>query len=70
MTGKLCLDLDQPAVINESFSPSPADVAWAMDFLADFEAAGSVIRDGSDKPRLARAKVISERAALFRVNPS
>jgi citrate lyase subunit beta/citryl-CoA lyase len=70
MTGKLCLDLEQPAVINESFSPSPADVAWAIDFLADFAAAGSVIRDGSDKPRLARAKVISERAALFNVSPS
>ena len=71
MTGKLCLDIDQqPAVVNECFSPSPADVAWAIDFLADFEAAGSVIRDGSDKPRLARAQVISERARLFGVNPS
>lgn len=70
MTGKLCLDLEQPAVVNESFSPSPADVAWAIDFLADFEAAGGVIRDGSDKPRLARARVIQERSKLFRVNPS
>ena len=55
MTGKLCLDFEQPAVINESFAPSPSDVAWAIDFFAEFEAAGSVIRDGSDKPRLARA---------------
>ncbi|WP_422723787.1 HpcH/HpaI aldolase/citrate lyase family protein [Isoptericola luteus] len=70
LTGKLCLDLEQPAVINESFSPSPADVAWAVDFLADFEASGSVIRDGSDKPRLARAHKINERAELFGVNPS
>nr|WP_245885975.1 CoA ester lyase [Xylanimonas oleitrophica] len=70
MTGKLCLDLDQPAVVNESFSPSPADVAWAVDFLADFEASGGVIRDGSDKPRLGRARLIQERAALFGVNPS
>jgi len=70
LTGKLCLDLETPAVINESFSPSSADVAWAIDFLADFEASGSVIRDGSDKPRLARARKISERAALFNVNPS
>ncbi|MBO0843287.1 MAG: CoA ester lyase, partial [Nocardioides sp.] len=54
MTGKLCLDRDQPAVINECFSPSPADVTWAYDFLAEFEAGGRVIRDGSDKPRLAR----------------
>lgn len=70
MTGKLCLDLEQPAVINECFSPSPADVAWAMDFLTDFAASGSVIRDGSDKPRLARAEVIKARAELFHVNPS
>ncbi|MCL1872152.1 MAG: aldolase/citrate lyase family protein [Promicromonosporaceae bacterium] len=70
MTGKICLDLEQPAVINECFSPSPADVAWAIDFLADFEASGGVIRDGSDKPRLARARLITERAALFRVNPT
>ncbi|WP_372461849.1 HpcH/HpaI aldolase/citrate lyase family protein [Antribacter soli] len=70
MTGKLCLDLEQPAVINECYSPSPSDVAWAVDFLADFEAAGSVIRDGSDKPRLARAQVIKGRAELFGINPS
>ncbi|WP_165400036.1 HpcH/HpaI aldolase/citrate lyase family protein [Xylanimonas ulmi] len=70
MTGKICLDLDQPAVVNECFSPSPADVAWAVDFLAEFEAAGGVIRDGSDKPRLGRARLIHERAAMFGVNPS
>lgn len=70
MTGKLCLDGDQPAVINESMSPTPADVAWALDFLARFEADGRVIRDGSDKPRLARAEVIRRRADLFRINPA
>jgi citrate lyase subunit beta / citryl-CoA lyase len=30
MTGKLCLDGEQPAVINEPMSPSPPDVAWAI----------------------------------------
>lgn len=70
MTGRLCLDLEQPAVINEVLSPAPADVAWALDFLTEFEAAGSVIRDGSDKPRLARARLIRERSQLFGVNPS
>jgi citrate lyase subunit beta/citryl-CoA lyase len=67
MTGKLCLDSEQPAVINESMSPSPADVAWALDFLAEFEANGRVIRDGSDKPRLARAETIRRRAELFHI---
>jgi citrate lyase subunit beta/citryl-CoA lyase len=70
MTGKLCLDIEQPAVINESMSPSPADVSWALDFLREFEAGGRVIRDGSDKPRLARAEVIARRAALFRIEPN
>ncbi|MCP2266817.1 citrate lyase subunit beta / citryl-CoA lyase [Promicromonospora thailandica] len=70
MTGKLCLDFEQSGVINESFAPSPSDVAWAVDFFAEFEAAGSVIRDGSDKPRLARAQVIRSRAELFGINPA
>lgn len=70
MTGKLCLDLEQPAVINESMSPSPSDVAWAMDFLRKFEEDGRVIRDGSDKPRLARAEIIVKRAEVFRIEPN
>jgi len=70
MTGKLALDLDQPAVINEIMSPSPADVAWALDFLAEFERSGRVIRDGSDKPRLARAQTIQRRAETFRITPA
>jgi citrate lyase subunit beta/citryl-CoA lyase len=70
MTGRLCLDLEQPAVVNERLSPAPADVAWAVDFFAEFEASGSIIRDGSDKPRLARARLITERAKLFGINPS
>lgn len=67
MTGKLCLDGEQPGVINESMSPTPADVAWARDFLAVFEAGGRVIRDGSDKPRLGRAETIMRRAEYFRI---
>ncbi|MFV2143653.1 MULTISPECIES: HpcH/HpaI aldolase/citrate lyase family protein [Isoptericola] len=70
MTGRLCLDLEQPAVVNEVLSPAPADVAWALDFLAEFEASGSVIRDGSDKPRLGRARLITERAQRFGIEPS
>jgi citrate lyase subunit beta/citryl-CoA lyase len=70
MTGKLCLDLEQPDVINECMSPSSADVRWAYDFLAEFEANGRVIRDGSDKPRLARAEIIKTRAVRFRITPS
>lgn len=67
LTGKLCLDLDQLPVINEVISPTPSDVAWAQDFLADFEARGSVVRDGSDLPRLGRARKIESLARAFGV---
>jgi citrate lyase subunit beta/citryl-CoA lyase len=65
MTGKLCLDFEQPAIINECMSPTAADANWALEFLAEFEANGRVIRDGSDKPRLARANTIKRRADIF-----
>lgn len=69
LTGKLCLDIEQLPVINEVISPTPSDVAWARDFLADFDARGRVIRDGSDRPRLGRAKKIVRLADAFGVRP-
>jgi citrate lyase subunit beta / citryl-CoA lyase len=70
LTGELCLDMDQTPVINEVISPTPSDVAWARDFLADVEARGQVIRDGSDEPRLGRARRIERLAATFGVEPA
>lgn len=67
LTGKLCLDKEQLPVINEVISPAPSDVAWARDFLADFDARGQVIRDGSDLPRLGRARKIERLAQIFGV---
>jgi citrate lyase subunit beta/citryl-CoA lyase len=67
LTGKLCLDTEQLPVINEVISPTPTDVAWAQDFLDDFDARGKVIRDGSDLPRLGRAQKIQRLAAAFGV---
>jgi citrate lyase subunit beta/citryl-CoA lyase len=69
MTGKLCLVSDQAGVINEVISPTPSDVAWATHFMADFEASGRVIRDGSDLPRLGRAEKIMKLAVAFGVQP-
>ena len=69
LTGKLCLDPLHAAVINEVISPTPSDVAWARDFLEEFENQGAVIRDGSDLPRLGRAKKIQTLAEAFGVNP-
>ena len=70
LTGKLCLDMEQLPVINEVISPAPSDVAWARDFLADFDARGQVIRDGSDLPRLGRARKIERLAVAFGVEPN
>jgi citrate lyase subunit beta/citryl-CoA lyase len=70
MTGKLCLAIDQTTVINEVISPTPSDVAWASDFMHDFEANGRVIRDGSDLPRLGRAEKIMKLATAFGVQPA
>ena len=70
MTGKLCLNHDQIPVINEAISPTQSDVAWARTFLADFEARGRVVRDGSDLPRLGRAEKIEKLAVAFGINPS
>jgi citrate lyase subunit beta/citryl-CoA lyase len=67
LTGKLCLDTEQLPVINEVISPTPTDVAWAQDFLDDFDARGQVIRDGSDLPRLGRAQKIQKLAQAFGV---
>ena len=69
LTGKLCLTLDQLNVVNESISPTRSDVAWAINFLNDFEAAGRVIRDGSDLPRLGRAEKIKRLADAFGIEP-
>jgi len=70
MTGKLCLTADQAPVINEVICPTPSEVTWALDFLADFEGRGRVIRDGSDLPRLGRAQKIEKLALAFGVHPA
>jgi citrate lyase subunit beta/citryl-CoA lyase len=69
LTGKLCLDLDQLSVINETISPTVSDATWARDFLDDFESRGRVIRDGSDLPRLGRAEKIDRLAQAFGIQP-
>ena len=69
MTGKLCLQADQTPVVNEVISPTRTDVEWAYEFLEDFEARGCIVRDGSDLPRLGRARKIMQLAEAFGVLP-
>ncbi len=70
MTGKLALAIDQTTIINEVISPTPTDVAWATDFMNDFNARGGMIRDGSDLPRLGRAEKIMKLAIAYGVQPA
>lgn len=70
MTGKLCLAPEQAPVINEVICPTPSEVMWALDFLADFESRGRVVRDGSDLPRLGRAQKIESLAIAYGVHPT
>lgn len=69
MMGKLCLDSDQAPVINEVMSPTSTDASWAHDFISGFEQNGGVVRDGSDLPRLGRARRIVELADAFGIKP-
>lgn len=69
MTGKLCLMPEQTTIVNELLSPSAADLSWAVDFLAEFRAGGSQIRNGSDLPRLARARKTLSLAEAFHLSP-
>ena len=69
LTGKLALQMDQCVVINDAICPTNSDVIWAREFMADFEARGRVIRDGSDLPRLGRAQKIDRLATAFGIDP-
>ena len=63
MTGRLCLREEQVAPVNVAMSPSVIEVAWALDVLETIERCGS--RDGSDLPRVARARSICDAAEAF-----
>ena len=65
MTGKLCLMPEQTATVNEGLSPSLNELSWATEFLQEFEADGGQIRNGSDLPRLARARKVLGLATAF-----
>ncbi|MFC3961459.1 HpcH/HpaI aldolase/citrate lyase family protein [Nocardia jiangsuensis] len=65
LTGKLCLPHNRLGIVNDAFSPTPDETARAREFLADFDARGRVIRDGSDPPRLGHARRIARLADAF-----
>lgn len=67
MTGKLCMKAAHAPAVNTALSPSPADVAWAHEVIDVLGEDGIGVRDGSDLPRLAKAKKISRLARVFHI---
>ena len=65
MTGKICLTPDQCAAVNEGLSPSHEEIAWALEFFAEYERDGGEIRNGSDLPRIARGTKILDLARAY-----
>ena len=70
MTGKICLTPDQCSVVNEGLSPSQDEISWAKEFFAEFDRDGGEIRNGSDLPRIARAKKILDLAHAYGIKVS
>lgn len=68
MSGKLSLNHEHTAIINEGLSPANEDIAWAHGFIKAFEESGGTITDGSDLPRLARAQKILQQAKDFKIH--
>jgi citrate lyase subunit beta/citryl-CoA lyase len=65
--GKLCIHPSQAAAVNDAFSPSADEIAWARRIVAAASAAGgaAVAVDGRmvDKPVILRAQAILASAA-------
>ncbi|BCN78859.1 HpcH/HpaI aldolase/citrate lyase family protein [Prescottella equi] len=65
LTGKLCLHPDQAPAVNRALSPDAHDIAWAREVMAELGTDGERVRDGSDLPRLAKAKKLTHLAGEF-----
>lgn len=65
MTGKLALHSEQVPIINGHLSPDADEIAWARALIVRLGEDGRGITDGSDRPRLARAKKLLEHARDF-----
>jgi citrate lyase subunit beta/citryl-CoA lyase len=65
MTGKLALHSADADVINKGLSPSESDISWAQEFIEQFNSRGGKPKDGSDLPRLNRARIILDKARML-----
>jgi len=69
MTGKLALRSADAEAINAGLSPSESDISWAREFVEQFNVRGGKPKDGSDLPRLNRARIILEKARQLKLIP-
>ncbi len=69
MTGKLCLRAAHTELINSVLAPSPADISRAEEVISRLGEDGAHIEEGSDRPRLERARHTRYLARVFGVRP-
>ena len=69
MSGKLCMHPGQAPVINRALSPTDTDIDWARQIIDRLGVDGARIENGSDLPKLARARTISRLATVFAPAP-
>ncbi|RYF53700.1 MAG: CoA ester lyase, partial [Comamonadaceae bacterium] len=65
MSGKLCMHPGQAPVINRALSPTDTDIDWARQIIDRLGVDGARIENGSDLPKLARARAIHRLATVF-----
>lgn len=65
MRGRICLHDYQVPIVESLFTPPEEDLEWANTVLDEFAEHG--IRDGSDLPRIARARHLQTLASIYRV---
>ena len=68
-TARLSLEPEQLPVINSALSPTADDLACAQRTVTELGEDGAHVRDGSDLPKLARAKTLLHLGALFGPTP-
>ncbi|MGO4203747.1 CoA ester lyase [Rhodococcus sp. TAF43] len=64
-TGRLCMRPEQTSTVNKLLSPTDHDVRWARKVIDTLGEDGERVNDGSDLPRLARARRITRLERLF-----
>lgn len=65
MSGKLCLDVGDTAVINAALSPTAEQLSWSSEVIGRLGEDGAHVQQSSDRPMLKRALHIRQQAVIF-----